>query len=52
MKNKNGFISVAIVYSFLIVFVMLLFGIMTTYLSRNNHINKIVTSAKVELENE
>lgn len=50
--NKKGFFSVAVVYSFLILFIMLLFMIVSSYLVRDNLINNIVNDAKTELENE
>lgn len=52
MKDKNGFFSIAIMYSFLVVFIMLLFTIVSSYLVRDNLINNIVNEAKMELENE
>ena len=50
--NKKGFFSVTIVYSFLILFIMLLFMIVSSYLVRDNLITNILNDAKTELENE
>ncbi len=51
MKNKDGFFSIAIMYSFLVVFIMLLFTIISSYLVSDNLVNNIVNDAKAELEN-
>ncbi len=48
--NKKGFISVSIIYSFLILFLILLLGILSTYVQRENMIDKIVIQVKADLE--
>lgn len=49
--NKKGFFSVAIIYSFLILFIVILLSIVASYMLRDNLINNIVSEAKMELEN-
>jgi len=41
MKNKNGFISMTLVYSFLIVFLFLMLAILHTYSEKNKYIEAI-----------
>ena len=48
MKNKNGFISVTLVYTFLILFLFVMLAILKTY-SRNN---KILTTFSERINND
>lgn len=43
---KKGFISMAVVYSFLIVFLVIMLSLLTTYVNRNNYINRVVNETK------
>jgi thiol:disulfide interchange protein len=47
--KKDGFISMAIVYSFIIVFILLLLSLLGAYSFRNNMINNQIDEVKIEL---
>ncbi len=49
MKNKNGFISMAVVYSFILVFVLVMISLLNAYAYRNNVINSQIIEVKNEL---
>ena len=46
---KNGFVSIATMYTFLIVFLVVIASIMAKYINRNKLINNIQTNTKTEL---
>ena len=48
MKNKNGFISMTLVYTFLILFLFVMLAILKTY-SRNN---KVLTTFSERINND
>lgn len=50
MKNKKGFMSISIVYSFLILFLLLMFSIIVSYSNRVNMISSLVGESKVILK--
>ncbi len=52
MNSKKGFISMATVYSFLIVFILVLASILSKYTARNNLINGLSKNIKDELNKE
>lgn len=47
--KKNGFISMAVIYSFIIVFLMLMVSLLGAYAYRNNLINNEVVQVKSSL---
>lgn len=49
MKNKNGFISMTLVYTFLILFLFLISGILTSYNQRNKYYDIIEDKIKSEM---
>ena len=49
MKNKNGFISMTLVYTFLILFLFLMTGILTSYNQRNKYYDIIEEQIKSEM---
>lgn len=49
MKNKNGFISMTLVYTFLILFLFLMSGILTSYNQRNKYYDIIEEKIKSEM---
>ncbi len=49
MKNKNGFISMTLVYTFLILFLFLMTGILTSYNQRNKYYDIIEDKIKSEM---
>ncbi len=49
MKNKNGFISMTLVYTFLILFLFLMTGILTSYNQRNKYYDIIEEKIKSEM---
>ncbi len=50
MKNKNGFISMTLVYTFLILFLFLMSGILTSYNQRNKYYDIIEEKIKSEMD--
>ena len=50
MKNKNGFISMTLVYTFLILFLFLMTGILTSYNQRNKYYDIIEEKIKSEMD--
>ena len=44
--NKNGFISMAVIYSFIIVFVLLIVSLLSSYAYRNTLINNEIEEVK------
>ncbi|NLC47989.1 MAG: hypothetical protein GX758_01335, partial [Tenericutes bacterium] len=50
MKNKNGFISMTLVYTFLILFLFLMLGIMTSYAQKNKFLTAIYDKIKNDIE--
>lgn len=50
MKDKRGFMSISIIYSFLILFLLLLFSIVISYSNRVNMISSVVGEAKDALK--
>ncbi len=52
MKNKNGFVSMAVVYSFILVFLVVLLSLLSAYQYRNTVINNQVIELKNELNKE
>ncbi len=50
--KKDGFISMAVIYSFIIVFVLLIVSLLSAYAFRNNLINTEVEEVKKELNKE
>lgn len=49
---KKGFISMAVVYSFLIVFLILITSLLNTYINRSNFLDDVVRDVKVDLNKE
>lgn len=49
MKNKNGFISMTLVYTFLILFLFLMSGILSSYNQRNKYYDIIEDKIKSEM---
>lgn len=49
MKNKNGFISMTLVYTFLILFLFLMTGILSSYNQRNKYYDIIEDKIKSEM---
>ncbi len=47
--NKKGFFSISIIYSFLILFILLMLGIVSSYVVRNTLIGDIVESAQNDI---
>ena len=47
MKKKNGFISVAIVYSFIISFLVIIALILSTYVRNRTNLNKYKNQIKL-----
>ena len=47
--NKKGFISTALVYTFLLIFLLLMTTILASYVNRNNYIDKLTMEVKEEL---
>ena len=52
MNSKKGFISMATVYTFLIVCLLVLASILSKYTARNNLVNGLSRSVKEELNKE
>lgn len=50
--KKDGFISMAVVYTFIIVFVLLMLSLLSAYMFRNNMINNQIDEVKMELNKE
>lgn len=50
MRNKNGFISMTLVYTFLILFLFLMSGILTSYNQRNKYYDVIEEKIKSEMD--
>ena len=51
MKDKKGFMSISIIYSFLILFLLLLVSILASYANRINLVTSVVEDAKTEIYN-
>ena len=49
MKNNKGFMSVAIIYSFFLVFLTLILSIVTNYVSTRTLLNSIKKNVKIEI---
>lgn len=49
MKEKKGFMSISIIYSFLVLFLLLMFSIVISFSNRINMITSIVNDAKEEI---
>lgn len=49
---KKGFISMAVVYSFLIVFLIIMTSLLNVYINRNNFIDTLVKDVKNQLNEE
>lgn len=47
--KKDGFISMAVIYSFIIVFLLLMVSLLSAYAYRNNLINNEVIQVKASL---
>lgn len=47
--KKKGFISMAVIYSFIIVFVLLIVSLLSLYAFRNNVANGLINEVKEEL---
>jgi len=52
MKNKKGFISMAVVYSFVIVFLLVMLSLLTSYAYRSSLIGIQVKEVKQNLNME
>ena len=52
MKNKKGFISMAVVYSFVIVFLLVMLSLLTSYAYRSSLIVTQVKEVKQNLNRE
>ena len=50
MKNKEGFISMTLVYTFLIVFLFLMASILSTYTKKSDYLEKIDSKIKEEVK--
>lgn len=50
--KKDGFISMAVIYSFIIVFVLLMLSLLGAYAFRNKLINIEIDEVKLELNKE
>ena len=48
-KSKKGIVSISIVYTFLILFILTLTGILHNYLTKNNLISNIIINVKEEI---
>lgn len=46
MTRKKGFISISIIYSFLILFLLIMFSILISYSNRISMVSSIVNEAK------
>ena len=51
-KDKNGFISMTVVYSFIIIFVLLMLSLLSAYAFRNNIIKNQIDEVKDSLNRE
>ena len=51
MKNKKGFISMTLLYSFFLVFTALILGILANYVHNGNLLRQINDEIKESLEN-
>jgi len=49
---KNGFISMAVVYTFIIVFVLLIVSLLSLYSFRSSIMNNLIEEVKTELNRE
>lgn len=49
MKNKKGFISMAVVYSFLIIFLIIMLSLLRSFSNRNTFIDSIIDDVRIEL---
>lgn len=49
---KNGFISMAVVYTFIIVFVLLIVSLLSLYSFRSSIMNNLIEDVKTELNRE
>lgn len=50
--KKDGFISMAVIYSFIIIFVLLMLSLLGAYTFRNRLINIEIDEVKLELNKE
>ena len=49
MKNKNGFISMSLVYSFLVLFLFLMMSIINCYLKKNTYLEALDTQVSKDI---
>lgn len=49
MKKKKGFVSMAIVYSFLIIFLIIMLSLLRSYANRNTFTDIIIDEVKNDL---
>jgi len=47
--NKDGFVSMAVIYTFIIVFVLIILSLLSLYAFRNKVINNLVEDVKTNL---
>ena len=47
--KKNGFISMAVIYTFIIVFILLMLSLLTQYVMRNKLVANQIEEVKIEL---
>lgn len=50
--KKDGFISMAVVYTFIIIFILLMLSLLSAYMFRNNMVNNQIDEVKAELNKE
>ena len=50
MKNKNGFVSMTLVYTFLILFLFLMLSVLNSYSFKNKYLEAIDDKIKERLE--
>ena len=47
--NKDGFVSMAVIYTFIIVFILIILSLLSLYAFRNKTINNLVEDVKSDL---
>ena len=50
-KMKNGIISMSVIYTFLILFILTMTTILSSYVIRNNLVKEVINEAKEEIYN-
>ncbi len=50
--KKNGFVSMSVVYGFIIVFIILMLSLLTSYSMRNRLVSSQIDEVKEELNKE